>query len=186
MRLILLFVLLPLVELFLLIRIGQLIGPVPTIALCVVTGIVGATLTRRTGRSILQRMQGEMAQGRVPARELVEGLMVLVSGVVLLTPGVLTDLAGFLLLIGPVRRRVAGVLIHIFRGRVQVGGFGPGGFAGFGGPGGFGGPESRDGGFEGREDPPSPGTDPGRGPRSRGPGDRREPRDVEFEHGSES
>lgn len=180
MRLLLLFVLLPLIELFLLIRIGQIIGPIPTIALCVVTGIVGATLTRRTGRSILQRMQGEMAQGRVPARELVEGLMVLISGVVLLTPGVLTDLAGFSLLIGPIRRRAAAVLIRIFQGQVQVSGFGPGGFSTGFGPHGPSQPHE-----DTRDSAPE---SEGRGPRSRqrGSGERREPRDVEFEHGSDS
>jgi UPF0716 protein FxsA len=98
-KLMLLFVGLPLIELALLIKLGQLWGLWPTITLVVVTGIVGASLARIQGFLVYTRIQNELAQGRVPAEELIDGLLILVGGVVLLTPGILTDLFGFAMLL---------------------------------------------------------------------------------------
>lgn len=141
MRWILVFIVLPLVEIVLLVKLGTVIGWPVTVLLCIVTGILGATLTRVSGVRILQQIQAELAQGRAPTREIVEGLLILVAGVVLLTPGIITDVAGFLVLTPPIRRVLAASLARRFAkgGAVRFGGFGSSG--GVGGPRPFGGPE---------------------------------------------
>ena len=100
------FVLVPLLELALLIRIGTIVGAWPTLALVVGTGLLGAALARREGTRALLALQRDLAEGRLPARSLVAGASVLVGGAFLLTPGVLTDLAGLFLLL-PVTRQLA-------------------------------------------------------------------------------
>lgn len=103
-RLILLFVAIPLVELAILLQMGQWIGLGPTFALVVATGIAGAALARQQGLRALLAVQEELASGRLPGRSLLDGLAILVGGAFLLTPGILTDIAGFSLLL-PVSRR---------------------------------------------------------------------------------
>ena len=103
-RLIFLFVGVPLLELVVLLRIGQWIGLAPTVALVVTTGVAGAALARQQGMRAFLAVQRELASGRLPGRSLLDGLAILVGGALLLTPGVLTDLVGFSLLI-PVSRR---------------------------------------------------------------------------------
>lgn len=98
-KLIILFTVVPLVELAILIKLGNIIGLIPTISLVILTGILGASLTRYQGISTLNKIQREMSQGVVPAENLLNGVLILVGGVVLLTPGLLTDIFGFLLLI---------------------------------------------------------------------------------------
>ena len=97
-RLLALFTFIPLVELYVLLKVGGLIGIGPTIALILLTGIAGAYLARTQGFDLLRRIQAEMAEGRLPASELLDGAMVLAGGVLLLTPGFCTDLLGFSLL----------------------------------------------------------------------------------------
>lgn len=103
-RLIVIFVAVPLLELAILLRIGQWIGLMPTVALVVTTGVGGAALARQQGTRAFLAVQRELASGRLPGRSLLDGLAILVGGALLLTPGVLTDLVGFSLLI-PVSRR---------------------------------------------------------------------------------
>jgi len=103
-RLIFIFVAVPLLELVILLRIGQWIGLMPTVALVVTTGVAGAALARQQGIRAFLAVQRELASGRLPGRSLLDGLAILVGGAFLLTPGVLTDLLGFGLLI-PVSRR---------------------------------------------------------------------------------
>ena len=103
-RLALLFIAVPLLELFILIRLGGAIGLMPTLALCVLTGVAGAWLARREGLRALWSYQERLARGGVPGRALMDGLCILVGGAVLLTPGLLTDLLGFALLLPPTRR----------------------------------------------------------------------------------
>lgn len=119
-RLILLFTLVPFLELALLIWIGRRIGALPTFALVVATGVLGASLARYQGLATWARFRRALEQGRLPGTELVEGLLILVAGAVLLTPGVLTDLAGFLLLTPPVRRFLVRWAEPRLRARVQV------------------------------------------------------------------
>lgn len=113
-RLLLLFVVVPLIELALLIEIGQLVGLLPTIALVVLTGIGGAALARAEGLRTLWSLRSALEAGRLPGRELMDGAAILVGGALLLTPGLLTDLVGFSLLLPPTRRwiqdRISGSL----------------------------------------------------------------------------
>jgi len=102
-RLILLFTLLPLVELSLLLRIGEWLGLGATIGLVVVTGVVGGWLARREGSRTWRRVQEELAAGRMPGDELLQAMLVFVAGVLLVTPGVVTDAVGLLLLFRPTR-----------------------------------------------------------------------------------
>jgi UPF0716 protein FxsA len=99
-----LFVLIPLVELWLLLRVGQWLGVLPTVALVAVTGVVGAWLVRTEGVRSMARFQAQLARGELPGRILMDGAAILLGGAFLLTPGVLTDLAGFALLVPPTRR----------------------------------------------------------------------------------
>jgi UPF0716 protein FxsA len=119
LRLLLLFTVVPIVELGLLIQVGRVIGLAPTIAIVLVTGITGAALARWQGLATLHRVQTEMSQGRVPTGPLVDGLLILVAGGVLLTPGFLTDALGFLLLIPPTRTAVRKALVEGFSRRMQ-------------------------------------------------------------------
>ena len=105
-RLLLLFILVPLLELALLIEIGQRVGVWPTIALVVGTGFAGAALARWQGFLVLGRIQDELRNGHIPAGELLDGLLILAGGLLLLTPGLLTDMAGFSMLIPGTRQRI--------------------------------------------------------------------------------
>jgi UPF0716 protein FxsA len=100
----LLFILVPLVEIYFLIKVGSVIGAIPTIALVVFTALLGAMLLRFQGWTTLQRTRMSMAQGQVPAMEMLEGVLLLFSGALLLTPGFFTDAVGFLFLVPALRR----------------------------------------------------------------------------------
>jgi UPF0716 protein FxsA len=121
LRLLLIFVLLPLVELGLLIQIGQTIGLGWTLALVVATGFLGATLARRQGLRAWLAIQTELREGRMPATALVDGLLILIGGIVLLTPGILTDLAGFALLVPATRTALKRRLRRRFERAIQRG-----------------------------------------------------------------
>jgi UPF0716 protein FxsA len=138
-RLFLLFTLVPLVEIYLLVKIGGLVGVWPTIGLVCLTGFLGASLARREGRRALARYQEALARGQLPEEGIVSGLLILVGGVLLIAPGVLTDLSGLALMIPPIRRAVArrinaGLEKRISTGSIQVMHLGPTGFgmSGFG------------------------------------------------------
>lgn len=148
-RLLLLFVLVPLIELALLVRLGQVVGFWPTLGLVAATGVLGAGLARAEGLRTLGRFQAEVAAGRVPGGALLDGLAILVGGAFLLTPGLLTDLAGFSLLVPATRRWIQrrirkGVERRIASGELQVWTVGaPSGFpfGGMSGPGAEGEPD---------------------------------------------
>jgi len=129
-RLMFFFVLVPILELILLVRLGEVVGLLPTLALVVVTGAVGAALARAEGAKVFFRFQKELAQGRLPEQPLQDGISVLVGGAFLLTPGVLTDVAGLLLLFPPTRRWIqrrvrAGLERRIREGTLNVRVMGP-------------------------------------------------------------
>lgn len=105
--LLLLFLLVPLTEIYFLIVVGGWIGALPTIALVVLTALIGATLARHQGLVTLQRVQASMARGELPAIEMLEGALLLVGGLLLLTPGFFTDAAGFVCLFPLTRRALA-------------------------------------------------------------------------------
>ena len=102
--LLLLFFSVPLVEIYVLLEVGGVIGALPTIALVVLTAVIGAGLIRAQGISTLGRVQQELDRGELPAVSIIEGALLLVAGALLLTPGFVTDSIGFLILVPPLRR----------------------------------------------------------------------------------
>lgn len=125
LRLLLLFTIVPAIELALLIEIGRRIGTLPTLGLIVLTGLLGATLARYQGIAVLRRMQEEVAEGRLPAASLIDGAIILIAAALLVTPGILTDAVGFALLIPLTRagiRRLLGRWIEraMREGRANV------------------------------------------------------------------
>lgn len=118
--LLVLFVVVPLLELALLVWVGQRVGILATIALVGVTGILGAALARHQGLATLERFRRNLEQGTLPHRELVDGILILLAAAVLLTPGLLTDAAGFSLLVPPVRRRIRRSLLAWIQRRFVV------------------------------------------------------------------
>jgi len=140
MWLLLLFIVLPAVELYLLITVGKFIGPITTVAIIVLTGMLGWSLVKSQGLSTLARIRSETAQGRLPAEEMVGGLCLLGTGLLLVTPGFLTDTVGFLVLIPPLRRRLARLIMQRFKTKIVSNGpfSGEGGLGGFGPMGGVG------------------------------------------------
>ena len=94
-----LFTLVPLLELYLLIRLGTYVGAVDTIVIVIGTGVAGGLLAKSQGLAVLDRMRAELNQGRLPAESLFDGLLILIAGAMLVTPGLLTDGLGLLLLI---------------------------------------------------------------------------------------
>lgn len=121
-RLALLFVVIPLLELYLLIQLGQWVGLAPTLALVIATGLGGAVLARREGWRAFRRFGAAVARGEVPTDAALDGLAVLVGGAFLLTPGVLTDVVGFGLLLPPVRALFKRRVISSLKARVATGG----------------------------------------------------------------
>ncbi|VAX14559.1 FxsA protein [hydrothermal vent metagenome] len=124
----LLFLSIPVIEIYLLIRVGEVIGAIPTIFMVVFTAVLGVTLLRWQGLVTLTEVQAAMARGELPAMALLEGALLLIAGALLLTPGFFTDTIGFVLLIPPLRRSLAQSLL--LRGMFQAGGgFRRGGFS---------------------------------------------------------
>jgi UPF0716 protein FxsA len=113
--------LIPLLEIYLLVEIGEIIGAMPTILLVVFTAISGAWLLRQQGFETFRRFQQSLAQGEIPAYEIIEGPIILLGGVLLLTPGFFTDLLGLICLIPPVRRKVAQYILE--KHLIQASGF---------------------------------------------------------------
>ncbi|MBI5104912.1 MAG: FxsA family protein [Solirubrobacterales bacterium] len=129
--LVLLFIIVPIVELAVIIQVGQWIGVWPTIGLLVLDSILGAALMRSQGRAVWRRFNETLAAGRPPAREVADGALVIFGGALLLTPGFTTDIAGMLLLLPPTRALVRRFLVkRVARGMtVRVVGGGLGGAA---------------------------------------------------------
>ncbi len=128
-RLLLLFTTIPLIELALLVELGGYVGLPATIGLVLFTGVLGAWLAKSQGLATLGRVQADLQAGRMPTGALIEGLMILVAGAVLLTPGLLTDLFGFSLLTPVFRRAVSKVIAARLKNRFVLG---PGPGFGFG------------------------------------------------------
>ncbi|MCX7100490.1 MAG: FxsA family protein [Methylobacter sp.] len=102
----------PFAEIYLLIQVGSIIGPFSTILLVVFTAVLGAWLLKQQGFATFQRFQESLAQGVIPAYEMIEGPIILVGGALLLTPGFITDIIGFACLIPQLRRKIAQFVIE--------------------------------------------------------------------------
>jgi UPF0716 protein FxsA len=116
--LILVFIVVPIAELYVLIQIGSAIGILPTIALLIADSVLGAALMRSQGRAAWMRFNRALAEGRVPGREVMDGALVIFGGALLLTPGFLSDFLGLLLLLPPTRAVIRTVLVRRFADRV--------------------------------------------------------------------
>lgn len=118
-RLAALFILLPLVELTLLLFIADRFDSwLATLVLVVLTGVVGAWLARREGLNCYRRVQQQVAKGLLPTDSLLDGLMILIAGALLVTPGIITDAVGFGLLIPPIRRGVRQQIVRRIKARI--------------------------------------------------------------------
>ncbi|NCC25769.1 MAG: FxsA family protein [Deltaproteobacteria bacterium] len=105
-RIVLIFVLFPLFELYVLVQVGSVIGAGTTILLVLLTAVAGAWLAREQGLRAMVRIQSSLQQGIVPADDLLDGAMILVAGVVLLTPGFISDVLGLMVLVPPIRNLI--------------------------------------------------------------------------------
>ena len=106
LKLLLAFTTIPIIEIYLLIEIGSIFGVLTAIAIVIFTGFLGAFLARIQGLQTLSRIQQSLSEGRMPSSEFLDALLIVVAGLVLLTPGFLTDAAGFLLLIPTTRNSI--------------------------------------------------------------------------------
>ena len=116
-----LFIFLPITELWLLFKVDAHLGIGPTVLIVVMTGIIGAWLARAQGLMIMMEIQRDLAEGRMPAPRMIDGVMILVAGALLVTPGLITDTAGFLLLVPGVRAIVRGWLRQKFEQKLKNG-----------------------------------------------------------------
>ena len=114
------FMLVPIVEMWILIEVGGWIGALPTISLVVLTATLGLSLLKRQGLSILMSARRKMDEGSIPASELVSGVMIAVGGALLLTPGFVTDAIGFALLIPQTRQWLLFKLIDRYRDKIII------------------------------------------------------------------
>lgn len=119
-RLLLLFIIVPIIELALFMLLGRYLGLPATLAIIVVTAFIGAALTKSQGGRALANFQNALAMGKMPHKEMVDGILILIAGAVLLTPGFLTDAIGFLLLFPPARAVIRGIFSDKLAKRVNV------------------------------------------------------------------
>ncbi|MQA73648.1 MAG: hypothetical protein GEU88_04740 [Solirubrobacterales bacterium] len=148
--LLILFIAMPIAEIYVIIRVGDWIGWLPTIALLILDGFVGAALARSQGRAAWARFNRALTEGRVPASETFDGAMIVLGGALLLAPGFITDVFGFALLFPPTRALMRAVIARLARRRMTLS------WTVVGGPAGAGGGAGR-----------RPGPPPGYGPRAR-------------------
>ncbi len=120
LKLLLLFILVPIAELYLFLTLGAQIGIGPTLAIIVLTAFLGASLTKSQGAKALTNFRNATAEGRLPHKEALDGLLILLAGAVLLTPGFLTDAVGFLLLLPPARDVIRGWLGTYLKSRIRL------------------------------------------------------------------
>ena len=118
--LVVLFIVVPIVELYVIIQVGQAIGVVPTLALLVADALLGSLLLRQQGRGAWRRFNAALNERRFPGREVADGLMIAVGGTLLLTPGFVTDIFGLALLIPPSRAVLRGLLRRVAARRFVV------------------------------------------------------------------
>jgi UPF0716 protein FxsA len=118
--LVLLFIVVPIVEIYVIIQVGQAIGALWTIALLIADSILGSMLMRSQGRAAWRRFNATIGVGRVPAREVVDGALVIFGGALLLTPGFVTDVFGLLFLLPPTRAGIRRLLAKRFAARLVV------------------------------------------------------------------
>jgi UPF0716 protein FxsA len=119
--LVLIFIVVPLAELYVIIQVGQAIGLIPTLVLLLLDALLGAMLLRHQGRAAWIQFNRALAENRLPHKEVYDGILVILGGALLLTPGFITDIFGLVLLLPPTRAIVRGISSRIVRRRVAMG-----------------------------------------------------------------
>lgn len=122
-KLLILFVIVPVTELYILIEVGKKIGSLTTIGVIILTGIIGAYLVKGQGFMILKKIQNDLNEGILPGDSLIQGAIILAGGIFLLTPGFVTDIIGFIFLIPVSRRVVKKYLLKWLKGKIKEGNF---------------------------------------------------------------
>jgi len=122
-KLLILFVIVPITELYILIEVGKKIGSLTTIGIIILTGIIGAYLVKNQGFMILKKIQNDLNEGIMPGDSLIQGAIILAGGIFLLTPGFVTDIIGFIFLIPVSRRVVKKYLLKWLKGKIKEGNF---------------------------------------------------------------
>jgi len=117
----LLFITVPLIELAILVYLGTIIGALYTVLIVVATGIIGAIMARNQGLATISKIRSNIERGIIPANELFNGALILAGGLLLLTPGIITDIVGFALLVPQTRRIIRRLFISLIRRRLQWG-----------------------------------------------------------------
>jgi UPF0716 protein FxsA len=120
--LVLIFILVPIAELYVIIQVGGAIGVLPTLALLIADALLGSLLLRQQGRAAWVRFNRALAENRLPHKEVFDGVLIIMGGALLLTPGFLTDIIGLILLIPPTRAAVRGLASRMVRRRIALGG----------------------------------------------------------------
>ncbi len=120
LKLFILFTVVPVVELALLIKVGTMIGTLNTVALVILTAIVGAYMVRLEGLNVFYRFQRNLLHGIFPAEEIFDGALLLVAGALLITPGIITDILGFSIVFPPSRRVIKNILRRYFEKRFEL------------------------------------------------------------------
>ena len=120
LALLVLFLVVPFVELYVIIQVGHVLGVVPTLALLVAISMLGASLCKREGLAVVRRIQEQLAERRLPGVALLDGALVLLAGALLLTPGFITDAVGVLLLLPPVRAAMRAVATRRMARRAEI------------------------------------------------------------------
>ena len=116
----LVFIVVPIAELYVILQVGEAIGAVPTIAILIADSIIGSMLLRSQGRAVWRRFQATMQAGRMPHREVMDGVLVIFGGAFLITPGFITDIIGLLLLLPPTRALIRSRVVRRLGRRVAV------------------------------------------------------------------
>ena len=117
----LLIILIPAIDIAVLLISGNTIGVFPTIAFIIMTGVIGAYLAKREGLQTIKRAQEQLAYGQIPGDSVLDGICILIGGTLLLTPGFITDIAGFLLLFPPSRKPFKFLMINALRRKIEKG-----------------------------------------------------------------
>lgn len=122
-KILILFIVVPVTELYILIEVGKKIGSLTTIGIIILTGIIGAYLVKSQGFMILRKIQNDLNEGIIPGDSLVQGAIILAGGILLLTPGFVTDIVGFAFLIPVSRNIVKKYLLKWLKGKIKEGNF---------------------------------------------------------------
>jgi UPF0716 protein FxsA len=120
--LLLIFIVVPIAELYVIIQVGEAIGALPTVLILLADAILGSMLLRHQGRAAWIRFNRALAEGRLPHKEVFDGVLIIFGGALLITPGFLTDILGLILLIPPTRAAVRAIASRTVRRRVALGG----------------------------------------------------------------